>query len=283
MQKIGRIKRTGGHTNSVLSVLPIDANGRRCHHRGVSKLPEIAQTLPYVLHRNSNDVYRSLLRMIIGGDVKPGARLPSERSLCERFGITRGVIREAIRRLEQSHVIESVQGSGHRVLDWQDTAGIDLLPDLLTASDMHDPGLVVAVMEMRSALGPDAARLCATVSPRESGVRLRRVIIDMMNAPDAHAKLAAQRAFWSTVIRGSGNIAYRLAYNSLTRFVEGAGPLLLAGLTSEIEYADGYKAVAAAIARGDAISAEHVAKSLLARGMVGVRGRLASSGASVDR
>ncbi len=241
----------------------------------MGKIPELLNTAPYVVSHNSDDVYRRLLAMVISGDVAPGSALPPERTLCALFGVTRGVVREALKRLAQSHVIESVQGSGHRVHDWRDTAGIDILPELLSASDEADPALVVAVMEMRSAFGPDAARLCALRNPSETAARLERSILDIRQASDDQGRIAGQRLFWRTVIAGSGNIAYRLAYNSLLRFTISAGPILWTGLASEIEFTDGYRSVAQAIARGDHVSAEHVTRALLDRGKAGVLAEIA--------
>ena len=235
------------------------------------KLQHIAETAPYVPARSSDEVYAKLLARIVEGSAVPGERLPPERTLCEQFGVTRGVVREALRRLEHSRIIESVQGSGHRVTAWQDTSGIDILPELLSVGEELDPQLVLSVMEMRSALGPDAARLCALRSPHESGARLRRVIVQMSRMRDLTDCSNAQRLFWRTLINGSGNIAYRLAYNSLLRFREQAGLLLIAGIANEIADREGYAAVAEAISRGDAVSAEHVARALLKRGMIEVQ------------
>lgn len=241
----------------------------------MGKLPQLLDTAPYVVGQSSDDVYRQLLAMVISGDVRPGGALPPERTLCALFGVTRGVVREALKRLSQSHVIESVQGSGHRVQDWRDTAGIDILPELLEADDNIDPSLVVAVMEMRSAFGPDAARLCALHTPAETAATLERAILNIGQAPAGGGRSVLQREFWRTVIAGSGNIAYRLAYNSLLRFSVSAGPLLSEGLASELEFTDGYRSVAQAIGRGDAISAEHVARALLDRGKAGVLAAIA--------
>ena len=53
-----------------------------------------------------------ILGLISSGAWKPSFRLPPERELSEAFGVSRTVVREAIKALEARGVLESVAGSG---------------------------------------------------------------------------------------------------------------------------------------------------------------------------
>jgi GntR family transcriptional repressor for pyruvate dehydrogenase complex len=53
--------------------------------------------------------------LIVSGELRPGQALPSERKLAEQFKVGRAVIREAIRRLEMSGLVESRHGGGNYV------------------------------------------------------------------------------------------------------------------------------------------------------------------------
>lgn len=53
-----------------------------------------------------------ILDLISSGAWKPGHRLPPERELSDAFGVSRTVVREAIKALEARGVLESVPGSG---------------------------------------------------------------------------------------------------------------------------------------------------------------------------
>lgn len=54
---------------------------------------------------------REVERMIVAGDLAPGARI-NENRLAERFGTSRGPIREAVRALEGSGLVTSVRNRG---------------------------------------------------------------------------------------------------------------------------------------------------------------------------
>lgn len=60
-------------------------------------------------------VTEEMLASIASGRVKPGQPLPSERELSEQFGVSRTVVREAVRGLEAKGVLEVLSGRGARV------------------------------------------------------------------------------------------------------------------------------------------------------------------------
>jgi len=60
-------------------------------------------------------VTQELLDSIVEGRLRTGQRLPSERDLSEQFGVSRTVIREAVRGLEAKGVVEVRSGRGLQV------------------------------------------------------------------------------------------------------------------------------------------------------------------------
>jgi GntR family transcriptional regulator, transcriptional repressor for pyruvate dehydrogenase complex len=59
-----------------------------------------------------DQIVESLRRQIASGGLGPGQRLPTEKELCETYGVSRPVVREAIGRLKHEGIITSRQGSG---------------------------------------------------------------------------------------------------------------------------------------------------------------------------
>jgi GntR family transcriptional repressor for pyruvate dehydrogenase complex len=59
-----------------------------------------------------DSIVDQLLEGIRSGAFPPGSVLPAERELAARFGVSRGSVREAIRVLEHSGVVDVRTGSG---------------------------------------------------------------------------------------------------------------------------------------------------------------------------
>lgn len=78
---------------------------------------EKKENLPHIQkHSLKNRVYELLLGMIIDGKYKSGDMLPPEKILCEEIGVSRTVIREAMKLLEARGVIDVIHGKGIKVL-----------------------------------------------------------------------------------------------------------------------------------------------------------------------
>ncbi|MGH3256255.1 MAG: FadR/GntR family transcriptional regulator [Streptosporangiaceae bacterium] len=77
------------------------------------------ESIPFqVLERSptlSDRVTQSVLDLIAQAALNPGDRLPSERDLGERFGVSRTVVREALRSLAAKGVLDVRSGAGATV------------------------------------------------------------------------------------------------------------------------------------------------------------------------
>ena len=66
---------------------------------------------PVRVGRAGEDIALQIEAAIIGGKIKPGDRLPSERDLQVQFKTGRGVVREALRALKQKDLIDIRKGA----------------------------------------------------------------------------------------------------------------------------------------------------------------------------
>ncbi len=83
---------------------------------------QAAQLLrPVETQRASAAIYEQVKGLILDGQLKPGDRLPSERSLMDLMGRSRPTIREALRMLERDGFIHTVPGGSGAVVQQPST------------------------------------------------------------------------------------------------------------------------------------------------------------------
>ncbi len=104
------------------------------------------------------DVIATRIReLIASGVLRPGDRLPPERALAERFGVGRGHVREALKRLEFYGILETRPQSGTVVTSQGSRALERIIADVLAL----DGGDLDSLREMRSVLEVHAAERAA--------------------------------------------------------------------------------------------------------------------------
>jgi DNA-binding FadR family transcriptional regulator len=221
----------------------------------------------------SDAVFEQLRNQIVSGEMIPGSPLPAERVLCEALGVNRGSVREALKRLEQSRLVSVRHGGTSHVLDYRASAGLDLLAELIvTPAGAVDTRVVRAIVEMRSALAPDIARLAAErARPAHHDALERSAVAIESNADDLPTLQGLAADFWSHLVDASDNLAYRLAYNSLRATYDHCRELFTQVMADEIGDVARYRAIAAAVRRRDAHTAETLARDLIQRGERGIK------------
>lgn len=215
----------------------------------------------------SDAVFDQLSREIVDGRMEPGALLPSERELVEVLGVNRGAVREALKRLAQSGLVQIQQGGGTRVLDYRRSAGLDLLGSLMVRGDGEvDVRVARSVMEMRSALGRDVARLAAARRTEAALDALRACVESMSKTDDLGQLQVLALDFWDVLVEASDNVAYRLAFNTLRETYELIRGALVIVMADEVSDLDGHREVLSAIEARDEDRAQRGAAALVQHG-----------------
>jgi DNA-binding FadR family transcriptional regulator len=96
-------------------------------------------------------VAHELLVLILGGHFAAGDRLPSERQLATRFGVSRPTVREALGVLESRGLVATRQGSGTFVADREGLAEAPARPSDESAADFMETRLALEVAVARLA------------------------------------------------------------------------------------------------------------------------------------
>jgi DNA-binding FadR family transcriptional regulator len=218
-------------------------------------------------------VFDQLSAEVLTGELEPGEELPAERVLTEALGVNRQAVREALQRLAEAGLVEIRHGGRTKVRDYRRTAGLELLPRLLINADGSvDAAVAMSILELRACLGPDIAGRCAERATPGVRAAVADIVEQMVQAGDDLDQLAALDViFWETMVDGSGNLAYRLAFNGLRRTYDPITGLLQSTLAEELLDQPGRGVISAAIAAGDRAAAAAAAQRLLGRGERAVR------------
>lgn len=219
----------------------------------------------------ADDVFDQLFREILGGAVRPGSALPSERELTRILKVNRGALREALQRLAQLGLVALEHGSGNKVRDFRRSAGLNILGGLIFAEGRLNYDVTRSFLELRSSISADTARLAARRGGRDTVVRLDDIISDMEAKHDdleALQKLAMN--FWEVLIDAADNLAYRLMFNTLEEVYEPIRPALSSVMEPELHDINAYRSIATAVAIHDEIAARAHAQALMDKGMTAV-------------
>jgi GntR family transcriptional repressor for pyruvate dehydrogenase complex len=105
-----------------------------------------------------------ITELITSTDLKPGDRLPTEHELSERLGVSRTVVREAVKVLVARGQVYTRRGSGLYVANGSSSFTTTMLDSFAPV----DPTQVVSLYEFRLTLELPAARLAAErITPHE--------------------------------------------------------------------------------------------------------------------
>jgi GntR family transcriptional regulator, transcriptional repressor for pyruvate dehydrogenase complex len=153
----------------------------------------------------SVEVAEAIKKQILEEKLQPGTRLLSEAELCERYGVSRTVVREAIVRLRSEGLLISRQGIGVFVaesngakrfeVDWN---SIRTLPE------------TIALLEMRLAIEVEAAGLCAVKCTKADARNIRQWMEKASLRSDdfGHAKFHYDFDFHLAVAKGARNLHF---------------------------------------------------------------------------
>ena len=166
-------------------------------------------------NRMYQDIVEQIQVAILDNRIKPGARLPSERDLCEMFQTSRGTLREALRILEQKSLIEIRLGAngGAYVKD----ANAELMAENLAMLIRSQNISLSHLAEFREGIEGVVARLAAQ---RASKADIRQ--LDQLLAHAAE-KRAAGVDGWHDFVRIDEKIhteIARIGGNPLFAFVQ---------------------------------------------------------------
>lgn len=153
----------------------------------------------------SRAVERQIETLILQGILRPGERLPSERELSERLGVSRPSLREAVAALQDAGLLTTRAGAGIYVAE---VLGAAFSPALIRLFAQHDQAVFDYISFRRDMEGLAAER--ATQLGTDTDLKVIDTIFQRMMAahdkrnPTEEAALDAQ--FHIAIIEASHNV-----------------------------------------------------------------------------
>ncbi|EPR42784.1 GntR domain protein [Desulfovibrio sp. X2] len=158
----------------------------------------------------------TLQEMIDSGQLSVGDKLPPERTLAERLGVSRNSVREAIRALAEQGVLESRQGDGTYVRE-QDEAMLRASFEQAFAAQAKR---LEDVLQFRRMVEPDMAALAAANATEREIEEMKILVFDQQRRQLAGADdTDLDEAFHMLLARASGNEVLAAAMAALADMV----------------------------------------------------------------
>jgi GntR family transcriptional repressor for pyruvate dehydrogenase complex len=190
-----------------------------------------------------NHVAESVRALLAEEEVAPGDRLPPERELAARLGVSRSSLREGLRRLTDLGIIQSRQGSG----------------TYLAPLDLGD------LFEVRQRLEPLAARLAARRRGEEDLARLADALAEMeASRDDAQLFGEADVRAHAAIVEASGSLPVRVLFAAIADLLRHSRATTATNAELRATAVTEVTAIVDAIRGGDGDAAESAMRAHLA-------------------
>lgn len=153
----------------------------------------------------STVVVRQIELLILRGILRPGERLPAERELSEKFGVSRPSLREAVAELQDRGLLATRAGSGIYVAD---VLGSAFSPALIRLFATHDEAVFDYVSFRRDLEGLAAERAARNASDLDLEVIAKAYarMAATHDRPDPARDADLDAAFHMAIIEASHNV-----------------------------------------------------------------------------
>ncbi|WP_322102402.1 FadR/GntR family transcriptional regulator [Paraburkholderia sp. J41] len=200
-------------------------------------------------------IVQELGMRIVGGSLAPGQRLPPEPTLCETYGVSRPVLREATRVLVAKGLVVSKPRVGSVVRAREDWHMLD--PDVLfwTVNSLPEGEFFRSLMTVRQIIEPAAAALAAIAATDEDIARIGAAYSRMEEAKTAQALLEPDLEFHRAIMGATHNDMLAYIGNMLSLALSESIKLTSRHPNTHALSLPRHKAIFTAIAHRDALAA----------------------------
>jgi GntR family transcriptional regulator, transcriptional repressor for pyruvate dehydrogenase complex len=209
---------------------------------------ETAVIQPIKKTRIPEEVADRIRVLILDGSFPPGQPLPAERVLAERFGVSRGSIRDALRILEMIGLLEARHGQG--TFPRELTVERLVAPLASVMNYRHD--LRDELLDVRRMFEPAVARFAALRATEEDFEDLQRLVdAQREKLKTGRSAIVEDSAFHATLARSTRNRVVVSIMAILNDLLVESRARSLRQKGRPARSVDGHEAVVAALRRRD--------------------------------
>jgi GntR family transcriptional repressor for pyruvate dehydrogenase complex len=170
----------------------------------------------------AQQVTDELQRLMLTGKLKEGEKLPSERELCELFGVSRTVVREAIRILQTKGLLEVKPGIGSIVRSPSSNQVIEGLTLLIQSKANGADISLVALCEVRALLEVEVTKMAVERATPEDIEEIQRIIDDLETRVNLPAKFYERAVdFHRSLALATHNLLLVIIFDAIQELVLG--------------------------------------------------------------
>ena len=151
--------------------------------------------------------------MLLSGELRPGDRLPPEKELSEKLGLSRSSLREAVKALELIRVLDVRRGDGTYVTSLEPQLLLEAMSFVVT---LHQDTSILELFEVRRILEPAAAALAARRCTADDVARLAAMVEGVAADTSVEELVVHDLEFHRTISELSGNSYLTSLLDSLT-------------------------------------------------------------------
>ena len=208
--------------------------------------------------------------LILSGQLGIGQRLPSERELAQRLGVSRPVVHEGLVELQAKGLVSLMARKGAYVNDYRQVGSLPILESLIAYKNgALEPGLFESLLEMRTLFELETVRLAAKKRTEEHLRRFDAIIDEEQRCAETDPSRITGLDFelHHLIAIASGNLIYPLIMNSFRPVYTNLTGKFFTNTGVIPEVINFHRELVGALAARDVHESERIMKALLDHGV----------------
>lgn len=224
--------------------------------------------------------------LILSGELKIGQKLPSERELAQKLGVSRPVVHEGIVELASRGLVTLKPRVGTVINDFRKEGSIALLASLINYQKGGlEARFLESMLQLRTLMENEFARLAALNRTKENLASLKKINSEEFAADETNHKRITELdfEFHLQIAIATNNMIYPLLINSFKPVYTNLSGLFFRHTDQVREVHTFHKELVCAIEKKNPDKAEETMRAMLAHGETHLRGLINTSTESATR